>query len=58
MVSPNTYWDEGDVGDDFSRGGTGDVDEILVLLGVDWAGEVGVGLLEVLVETVLLCGGG
>lgn len=47
------HGDEGDIGEEFSRGGTGKEDERLVLDGVFGTGHVGVGLLEVLVETVL-----
>lgn len=47
------HGDEGDIGEELGRGGTGKEDEGLVLDGVLGTGEIGVGLLEVLVETVL-----
>lgn len=47
------HGNEGDIGKELGGGGTGKEDEGLVLDGVFGTGHVGVGLLEVLVETVL-----
>lgn len=44
---------EGDIGEDFGRGGTGEPDRALVFLRVFFAGEVHVEVLEDFVETVL-----
>lgn len=51
--SSTTHWDKGNVGNEFGRGRTSEENGRLVLGGIDWASHVGVGLLEVFVESVL-----